>query len=80
MEDRPNQQIQLTPTDRLGQFPTKGSSNHVRVHATHDREQGCQDSFTLYRGCTNSPSVVTILDSQIFIVQMSTVTHFRGLH
>jgi hypothetical protein len=34
-----------TPTDRLVQLPTQGSSNHVRIHAAHDREHDCQDNF-----------------------------------
>jgi hypothetical protein len=41
-----------------------GYSNRVRVHATHDCEHDCHYSFTLYRGCTHSPRVVIILDSQ----------------
>jgi hypothetical protein len=34
--------------------PTKPrvSTNHVRVHAAHDREHGYYNSFTLCRGCT----------------------------
>jgi hypothetical protein len=40
--------------------PTKPNSsqvpsNHVRVHAAHDREHGCYNSFTLCRGCTHYP-------------------------
>jgi hypothetical protein len=37
--------------------PTKPrvSTNHVRVHAAHDREHGCYNSFTLCRGCTRYP-------------------------
>jgi hypothetical protein len=31
------------------------STNHVRVHAAHNREHGCYNSFTLYRGCTRYP-------------------------
>jgi hypothetical protein len=38
--------------------PTKIPTNNVRVHAAHDREHGCYNSFTLYRGCTHSPWVV----------------------
>jgi hypothetical protein len=78
-EDRANQQIQLTPTDKLGQFSAQVSSNHVRVHAAHDSEHSCQDSFTLYRGHTHSPLVMTILDSRIHVVQTSTLTHFGGV-
>jgi hypothetical protein len=40
--------------------PTVGSTNHVRVHAAHDCEHGCYNSFTLYRGCTRSPLVMII--------------------
>jgi hypothetical protein len=50
-----SQQIRLTPIDRLVQHPTHGSSNHVRVHAAHECEHDCQDSFTLHRGCIHSP-------------------------
>jgi hypothetical protein len=39
------------------QVPT----NHVRVHAAHDHEHGCYNSFTLCRGCTHSPRVMIIL-------------------
>jgi hypothetical protein len=35
--------------------PNPGSTNYVRVHAAHDREHGCYNSFTLCRGCTRSP-------------------------
>jgi hypothetical protein len=59
--------------------PNPGSTNHVRIHAAHDREHGCYNSFTLCRGCTHSPWVVIILDSQIPVVQASTLTHFRGV-
>jgi hypothetical protein len=79
-KDQPNQQDQLALTNRPKQLPTQGSSNHVRVDATHDREHDCQDSFTLCRGCTHSPWVVAILDSQILVVQMSTLTHFWVVH
>jgi hypothetical protein len=39
------------------------STNHVRVHAAHDCEHGCYNSFTLCRGCTPYPWVVIILRS-----------------
>jgi hypothetical protein len=42
-------------------IPIPGFTNHVRVHAAHDREHGCHNSFTLCRGCTCSPWVVIIL-------------------
>jgi hypothetical protein len=35
--------------------PSQVSTNHVRVHAAHDREHGCYNSFTLYRGYTRYP-------------------------
>jgi hypothetical protein len=35
--------------------PSQVPSNHVRVHAAHDHEHGCYNSFTLYRGCTRYP-------------------------
>jgi hypothetical protein len=34
---------------------TQVPTNHVRVHAAHDREHGCYNSFTLCRGCTHYP-------------------------
>jgi hypothetical protein len=59
--------------------PNPGSTNHVRVHAAHDCEHGCYNSFTLYRGCTCSPWVAIILGSRIPVVQANTLTHFRGV-
>jgi hypothetical protein len=35
--------------------PSQVPSNHVRVHATHDCEHGCYNSFTLCTGCTHYP-------------------------
>jgi hypothetical protein len=35
----------------LSQVP----SNHVRVHAAHDRGHDCYNHFTLCRGCTRYP-------------------------
>jgi hypothetical protein len=58
------------PNPRLNQTRSPGSTNHVRGHATHDCEHGCQDSFTLHRGCTSFPWVTIILGSRIPIVQM----------
>jgi hypothetical protein len=43
---KPNQPNQTKP---------RVSTNHVRVHAAHDREHGCYNSFTLCRGCTRYP-------------------------
>jgi hypothetical protein len=61
-----NLQLQLDDSTRIFQlqleilttepFPklTRILTNHVRVHATLNHEHGCQDSFTLCRGCTYS--------------------------
>jgi hypothetical protein len=43
-------------------YSSQVSTNHVRVHAAHNRERGCYNSFTLCRGCTHSPWVVIILE------------------
>jgi hypothetical protein len=43
------------PNNRTIPKPTKILTNHVRVHAAHDHEHDCYNSFTLYRGCTHSP-------------------------
>jgi hypothetical protein len=56
--------IKSTLTNQPNQTnPTKPgvSTNHLRVHAAHDREHGCYNSFTLCRGCTRYPWVVIIL-------------------
>jgi hypothetical protein len=42
-------------------IPSQVPSNHVRVHAAHDREHICYNSFTLCRGCTRYPRVVIII-------------------
>jgi hypothetical protein len=55
---------------RLYQNPSQVSTNRVRVHAAHNHEHGCYNSFTLYRGCTHSPWVMIILGSRIPIVRM----------
>ncbi len=47
--DKPTKQNQTKPT------PSQVPTNHVRVHATHDREHDCYNSFTLCRGCTRYP-------------------------
>jgi hypothetical protein len=74
----PLRRIDLTnKTDQ--NWPNPGSTNHVRVHAAHDREHGCQYSLTLYRGCTHSSWVMIILASRVPIVHMSTLTHFWGV-
>jgi hypothetical protein len=50
-----------TSTNQRNPTKPRVSTNHVRVHAAHDREHGCYNSFTLYRGCTRYPWVVIIL-------------------
>jgi hypothetical protein len=76
-KDRPNQQSQLRPTDRPWQFPTQGPSNHVRIHAAHDNEHDCQDSFTLYKGGIHSPWVMTILVLAFLGHRISTSVQMR---
>jgi hypothetical protein len=58
------------PNQRLIQNSSQVSTNYVRVHAAHDREHDCQDSFTLCKGCTHSPWVTIILGSRIPIARM----------
>jgi hypothetical protein len=53
--------LQHNPTQDLTIIHPRVSTNHVRVHAAHDHEHGCYNSFTLYRGCTRYPWVVIIL-------------------
>jgi hypothetical protein len=48
-EDRPSQRNQPNQTK-----PTQVSTNHVRVHAAHNREHDCYNNFILCRGCTHS--------------------------
>jgi hypothetical protein len=50
-----------TTQRKLNKNPSQVSTNHVRVHAAHDHEHGCYNSFTLCRGCTRSPWIVIIL-------------------
>jgi hypothetical protein len=60
-----NIQLQLDDSTKIFQLqlehltteliPTKILTNHVKVHAALNREHGCYNSFTLYRGCTHSP-------------------------
>jgi hypothetical protein len=71
---------QTNTTNQLRRPPTHGLSNHVRIHAAHNREHGCQNSFTLCRGCTHFPWVVAILNSRILIIQTSTLTHLWCVH
>jgi hypothetical protein len=49
------------PTQDLTITHPRVSTNHVRVHAAHDYEHGCYNSFTLCRGYTRYPWVVIIL-------------------
>jgi hypothetical protein len=45
--------LRHNPTNNLTKL-IPGFTNHVRVHAVHDREHDCYNSFTLCRGCTRS--------------------------
>jgi hypothetical protein len=42
-------------TNQTKPNPSQVLTNHVRVHATHDREHDCYNSFIIHRGCTHSP-------------------------
>jgi hypothetical protein len=61
-DSQPNKPSSIQPNPRLNHHPSQVSTNHVRVHAAHDRERDCYNSFTLYRGCTRSPWVRIILE------------------
>jgi hypothetical protein len=66
--DNSPQNLQLQPDDSARIFqlqlenannrtiskPSNIPTNHVRVHATLNREQGCYNSLTLCIGCTYS--------------------------
>jgi hypothetical protein len=69
-DQQPSKPTLTQPNTRLNQTPILGSTNHVRAHATHDREHGSYNSFTLCRDCTHSPWVVFIIGSRIPIVRM----------
>jgi hypothetical protein len=58
---QPNKTHFDTTQPRLNKNPSQVSTNHVKVHATHDHEHDCYNSFTLSRGCTRSPWVMIIL-------------------
>jgi hypothetical protein len=45
-------QSKETHFDKTKPNPSQVPSNHVRVHAAHDRDHGCYNSFTLCTGCT----------------------------
>jgi hypothetical protein len=47
--------LRYIPTQNMIITHPNVSTNHVRVHAAHDREHGCYNSFTLCRGCTRYP-------------------------
>jgi hypothetical protein len=59
---QPNKPSSIQPIQRLNHYPSQVSTNHVRVHAAHDREHSCYNSFTLCRGCTRSPWFMIILE------------------
>jgi hypothetical protein len=61
-DPQPNKPSSIQPNPRLNHYPSQVSTNHLRVHAAHDREHGCYNSFTLYRVCTCSPWVTIILE------------------
>jgi hypothetical protein len=54
-DPQPSKPTSTQPNKRLNQETVPGSTSHVRVHATHDREHDCYNSFTIFRGCTHSP-------------------------
>jgi hypothetical protein len=60
-DPQPKTPSSIQPNTRLNHYPSQVSINHVRVHAAHDRECSCYNSFTLCRGCTRSPWVMIIL-------------------
>jgi hypothetical protein len=61
-DPQPNKPYSIQPNPRFNHYPSQVSTNHLRVHAAHDREHGCYNSFTLYRGCTRSRWVTIILE------------------
>jgi hypothetical protein len=60
-DPQPNKTHFDTTQPRLNKNSSQISTNHVRVHAAHDREHNYYNSFTLSRGCTCSPWVMIIL-------------------
>jgi hypothetical protein len=46
-DQQPSKPTLTQPNPRLNQKSIPGSTNHVRVHASHDLELGCYNSFTL---------------------------------
>jgi hypothetical protein len=69
-DPQPNKAHFDTTNPRLDQNLSQVSTNHVRVHAAHNCEHDCYNSFTLCGGCTHSPWVTIILGSQIHVVRM----------
>jgi hypothetical protein len=61
-DSQPNKPSSIQPNPRLNHHPSQVSTNHVRVHAAHDRERGYYNYFTLRIGCTRSPWVMIILE------------------
>jgi hypothetical protein len=59
---QPNNPSSIQPNPGLNHYPSQVSTNHVRVHATHDHEHSYYNSFTLCRGCTCSPWVMITLE------------------
>jgi hypothetical protein len=53
-DPQPNK-IHFDKPTKLNQTKPRVSTIHVRVHAAHDREHDCYNSFTLCRGCTCYP-------------------------
>jgi hypothetical protein len=51
-DPQPNK-VHFDKPTKPNQTKPRVSTNHVRVHAAHDREHGCYNSFTLCRGCTH---------------------------
>jgi hypothetical protein len=61
-DPQPNNPSLIQPNPRLNHYTSQVSTNHVSVHAAHDHERSCYNSFTLCRDCTHSPWVVIILE------------------
>jgi hypothetical protein len=55
------------------------STNHVRVHAAHNREHGCYNSLHSAEAVHVTHESWLSSDSRILIVPMSTLTHFQGV-
>jgi hypothetical protein len=55
---------QIDQPSQHSNYTNPGYSNRMRIHAAHNSEQGCHDSSTTCRHCTQSPWVTIILGSQ----------------